>query len=196
MLKRKVADSIYDDLKLPNYDRLMEMDNSMCESITALPRGSEQGDVLLACMSTHFTYYQVQAKFKDITGAQFSEERYTEARKKMKSISGGLELKKLQRQQVNYKKNAVEKAVDFIFSESNIQILSWGTKEIMIGNKQLSIPKLCRKKIPMNILRAYHEYVIDKDSIGDSSFLKLVSTLTFNDMRSATSVDYATGILL
>ena len=91
---------------------------------------------------------------------------------------------------------ASQKAVDFIFSESNIQILSWGTKEIMIGNKQLSIPKLCRKKIPMNILRAYHEYVIDKDSIGDSSFLKLVSTLTFNDMRSATSVDYATGILL
>ena len=96
MLKRKVADSIYDDLKLPNYDRLMGMANSMCESTTALPRGSEQGDVLLACMSTHFTYYQVQAKFKDITGAQFSEERYTEARKKMMSISGSLELKKLQ----------------------------------------------------------------------------------------------------
>lgn len=90
MLKRKVADSIYDDLKLPNYDRLMGMANSMCESTTALPRGSEQGDVLLACMSTHFTYYQVQAKFKDITGAQFSEERYTEARKKMMSISGSL----------------------------------------------------------------------------------------------------------
>ena len=64
----------------------------------------------------------------------------------------------------------------------------------------------------MNILRAYRERYPDEEvsngeeeqpsmkrhaeAISDSSFLKLVSTLTFNDMRSATAVDYATGILL
>ena len=86
--------------------------------------------------------------------------------------------------------------MNFILSEDNVQVLSWVTKEVQIGNQEATLPKLCRKIILTNILRDYNESIPDEDSIGDSAFLKSVNTLTFNDMRSATSVNYATGILL
>ena len=86
--------------------------------------------------------------------------------------------------------------MNFILSEDNVQVLSWGTKEFQIGNQNATLPNICRKIIPTNILRAYNKSIPDKDSVGDSAFLKLVNTLTFNDMRSATAFDYATGIFL
>ena len=48
----------------------------------------------------------------------------------------------------------------------------------------------------MKILRDYCDHVIDEYLIDNSTFLKLVKILTFNDMRSVTAVDYVTGMLL
>ena len=194
-LKLKVAGSVYEEYGIPEDKRAMATVHSMCESIIALPKGSTQGDALLSCLCQHFTFKQLQNIFRQ-HDSNIGPERYTEGKKKMQSIKVGVELVKTKKVLTNYKQHAVEKAVDFILSEENIQVLSWGTKQVQIGKRTVSLPKLCRKRIPTNILRAYTESIQDEDSIGDSSFLKLVNTLTFNDMRSATAVDYATGILL
>jgi hypothetical protein len=210
MLKLQLWNRMCDLKYLPNYNQCAAMLQTMCTIINKLPRGSTQGDALLSCICEHFQFKQVQKLFGD-QGESLSKKRFVEARKKKKSLIVGVELVKQSRSVEQYKPNSVKKAVDYILSEDNIQILSWGTKKLMIGQQEYTIPKLCRKKIPTNILRGYREKYPDEDgidedgkiitglhedSIGDISFLKIVSTLTFNDTRSATAVDYATGILL
>eukprot|EP00957_Ditylum_brightwellii_P153668 11694586-Ditylum_brightwellii.AAC.1 len=64
-----------------------------------------------------------------------SVERYTEGKKKIRSIREGVELEKTKKVCINYKQHAVEKAVDIILSEDNIQVLSWGMKQVQIGKQ-------------------------------------------------------------
>ena len=58
------------------------MIDSMCESILALPKGSNQGDVLLSCLYEDFQFKQIVTIFG------------TEGKKKMKNIREGVELVK------------------------------------------------------------------------------------------------------
>ena len=122
--------------------------------------------------------------------------RFETAKKNLKCLQQGKEIRHTKRTIANYNKCAVEKAVDFILSSDNIQVLSWGHKNLTIGNQEVTLPKICRKRIPEYILRSYQEMLPKSKTIGASSFLKLVNAITFNDMKAATAVDYATGILV
>lgn len=88
----------------------------------------------------------------------------------------------------------MEKAVRFILSSKNTQLLSWGEITTMVGSKKVTLPKITRKKITKYIHDDYLEYTRgDSKIVSRSKIFEIIGT---DDMKAATAVDYATGILV
>ena len=92
---------------------------------------------------------------------------------------------------------AVEHAVKFILSPSNVGILSWGTKNIHLDGRRYVIPALCRKKCPARIFEAYCSIADDSQkSVKRARFLEMINLFTAGETKLIRSVDYVTGILV
>ncbi|KNC74732.1 hypothetical protein SARC_12728 [Sphaeroforma arctica JP610] len=96
-----------------------------------------------------------------------------------------------------FSESRLEAAIQFILSEENVCLISWGTKSLRIGrNEIVTLPTLTRRK-PAQVL--YKDYLVSADEdeqIGKTSFMKVVLSITNNDEKLITAVDYVTGCLV
>jgi hypothetical protein len=100
------------------------------------------------------------------------------------------------RQYEKYSNDKVHKAVDFILSESNVQMITWGTKTLLINSKEIIFPRLTRKKIMAHILRSYVETFSGIDRIGVTSPKQIVKVLRSHSQKANTAVDHVSGLLV
>ena len=67
----------------------------------------------------------------------------------------------------SYEKLAVERAGRFFLNESNVQLISWGTKIVLLDGRTVEFPKLVQKKHLERMLRDFMEYYPERgDCIG------------------------------
>ena len=132
---------------------------------------------------------------------------YRQARQDCELLHEGEDVMPKKRTLVRYDKGAVEDAVKFITSPSNVGILSWGTKLLVVDEKKYFIPALSRKR---NKARIYQSYVLwckanhpqsvrnenNYEGISRSKFMEIVAALTSGQARLIKSVDYVTGFLV
>jgi hypothetical protein len=95
-----------------------------------------------------------------------------------------------------YDDQYVIRAVDYILSETNVQHVSWGTKRIIIGNKEVIFPRLIRRRIIQQILMGYIDLYPHDQRIGNTSFKIVAKSITCHDQKAKSAVDYVSGILL
>ena len=132
---------------------------------------------------------------------------YRQSKRDCQLLDEGVEVMPKKRTIVRYDKGMVENAVKFIASPSNVAILSWGTKALVVDEKKYFIPALSRKR---NKARIYQSYVLwckanqfqnsenedTYEGVSKSKFMKMVSALTSGQSRLVKSVDYVTGFLV
>jgi hypothetical protein len=75
---------------------------------------------------------------------------------------------------MGFKKKSVLQAVNCILDDSNVQLVSWVTKKIILYGHEIEFPRLVRREVVERISIMYAEYYPDKhDSIGGTSFKKM-----------------------
>lgn len=123
---------------------------------------------------------------------------YRRAKEDLEVLLEGCPLEKKKRSLKRYDTEALEKAVQFIYSPSNIEILSWGTKTIKIDGEDYLIPSLCRKRNPKRIYEGYLPWCKKNGEaqLTRSAFLNILTELTGNETRIVRSVNYVTGFLV
>lgn len=94
----------------------------------------------------------------------------------------------------------IKAALNFIFQFPNIQMLSWGTKRIKVGNERLLFPALLRRKTSEKMYRDYVSSIqaISEDIIqtnttkplGRTVFLQIVDNVTRGQLKRKAAVDY------
>jgi hypothetical protein len=94
---------------------------------------------------------------------------------------------------------AIHATVDFILSEDNIQVLSWGTKTILrkIGKTKYKyiLPTLTRKKSRALMWQQYKQEFPEAE-VGRTIFMEIATLITSTDYKSITCVDYVLGNLI
>ena len=86
----------------------------------------------------------------------------------------------------------------FVFSRKNGQLLSWGTKDVAIDGKTVTLPAVTRKKKKDVLFRDYLTLWKDvgRNQIGRTFFLQVCSTLTARDSKRKSAVNYVVGELV
>jgi hypothetical protein len=97
---------------------------------------------------------------------------------------------------VRYDEQCVRRAVDYIFSDINVQHVSWGTKRIIIVKKEVIFPRLIRLRNVHHLLMGYIDLYPKDQRIGNTSFKLVAKSITCNDQKEKNAVDYLSGILL
>jgi hypothetical protein len=98
---------------------------------------------------------------------------------------------------MGFKKKSVLQAVNFILDDSNAQLVSWGTKKIILDGHEIDFPRLVRREVVERLSIMHAEYYPDKhDRIGRTSFKKIAKAIMHTDQKAKTAVDYVSGILL
>lgn len=97
-----------------------------------------------------------------------------------------------------FKTENLRKALLFMLHESNIGVLSWGTKTVGLSRtEKVTLPRMVRRKTDHDIYESYvAQYIEAADRIGRSSFYKIMKAVTSGGERLATAVDYVTGVLI
>jgi hypothetical protein len=89
-------------------------------------------------------------------------------------MSPGDELLPVLRYIMGFKKKSVLQAVNFILDDSNVQIVSWGTKKIILDGHEIDFPRLVRREVVERLSIMYAVYYPEKDDrTGSTSFKKL-----------------------
>ena len=97
----------------------------------------------------------------------------------------------------NYDIGALEYAIKWILSDSNICLFSWGTRSITAGDTTVSnFPSCARKKLPKQMYVDYVQAKKEEKLISCSRFYDFVNLLTVDNERVVRAVDYVQGMLL
>jgi hypothetical protein len=111
-------------------------------------------------------------------------------------MSQGEELLPELRYMMAFKKESILKAVNFILDDSNAQLVSWETTEIILDGHELDFPWLVRREVAKRFTMMYAEYYPDKhDRIGSTLFNKIAKAVTCTDQKAKTAVNHVSGIL-
>jgi hypothetical protein len=98
---------------------------------------------------------------------------------------------------MGFKKKSILQAVNFILDDSNVQLVPWGTKKIILDGHEIDSPRLVRREVVERLSIMYAEYYPDKhDRIGSTSIKKIAKAITCTYQKAKTAVDYVSGILL
>jgi hypothetical protein len=100
------------------------------------------------------------------------------------------------RSSARYDDQCVRRAVYYIISEKNVHHISWGTKRIIIGNKEVIFPRLIRRQIIQQILMGYIDLYPHDQRIGNTSFKIVAKSITCHNQKAKNAVDYVSGILI
>ena len=97
-------------------------------------------------------------------------------------------------------KDVVQSAVEFILSQDNVQILSWGNRSVRLSQTDsVELPKVIRRKLLSQIWSEYNQIQVSiedrKSMLKRTTFLELATKITFSDQKSITCVDYVEGNL-
>jgi hypothetical protein len=166
--------------------------NNMKSIIPVLPLKYVQRKVLMAPICATYPMGKTRAEI-DVGIKQFnSSPRHFEF------MSQGEELLPALRYIMGFKKKSVLQAVNFILDDSNVQLVSWGTKKIILDGHENDFPRLVRREVVVERLSIMHaQYYPEKDDrIGSTSFKKIAKAITCIDQKAKTAVDYVSGILL
>lgn len=165
----------------------------------SLPRQSVERRSLFAILAGNTKRKELSELTKATSSGKFvtNSEAYTFMVRDYEALRETQQLKAETRSCARYDRSVVEKAVRFILSPQNAQILSWGEMKTMVGSKEVCLPKVTRKKIAKYIWNDYEELTKhDEARVGRSSMMEIIGAITANDMKAVTAVDYATGILV
>lgn len=175
------------------------LERDMILTMQKLPRRSIERRTLGAILANSMTQKKLRLLCMSVTENEIAPKSTTFARMKKdcsRLASGGilsLDVKFARK----FDKDVAEKAVKYILSIENTQIIAWGERNIIVGNQKIVLPKITRKRIAKYMHDGYLAYTsADKERIGRSKFFEIVNALTANDMKSMTAVDYATGVLV
>ena len=185
-LKLSVAERI---LKRPDAKTRGGVIEKLWSGQKNLPNRSLQQDALLAVLASSLSNAQLKQSF------DIGSERAANLRRKYKFMCNGYEVMKPNRFYQRYDDNQVRSAVEYI--TENIQLLSWGTKKIKIDNNTIEIPRMLRTKKTRYMYRDYAKKCQDRGfpCVGQGTFEKICGTITANDTKARTAVDYASGPL-
>lgn len=94
----------------------------------------------------------------------------------------------------------ITRALRFLFTSNNIQLMAWGTKRLKIRGGNRRFPMLVRKACIEKIWRVYKEHSLTGNDSGKSmsrtTFTTIVSTLTTGDIEQRACVDYKLHVLV
>ena len=95
-----------------------------------------------------------------------------------------------------YSVDAVQRATDYILLDSNINVLSQETKKVTVNSKKEILPKLARKEKVETMLVDYRLEYPREFYIRELFFYSIVKTITNEDMKAKTTINYISGVLL
>lgn len=176
-----------------------ELQIQMIQHAARFKRRSIERRTLYAALSGTLTQAKLSALSKKVTDGAITIKpcTYASIRRDFTLLENGIELERDTKNSCKYSTAVVEKAVRFILSPQNTQILAWGERQITVGLKKVSLPKITRKRIPKYIYDGYLEHVQnDSESLKRTKMYEIIGAITANDMKAATAVDYATGVLV
>lgn len=165
--------------------------SNMKSIISVLPLKSVQRKVLMAPICATYPMGKTRAEI-DVGVKQFNS-----SRRHFEFMSQGEELLPALRYIMGFKKKSVLQAVNFILDDTNVQLVSWGTKKIILDGHEIDFPRLVRREVVERLSIMYAEYYPEKDDrIGSTSFKKIAKAITCTDQKAKTAVDYVSNILL
>ena len=128
------------------------------------------------------------------------------SRKHWDSILCHGEIPKVSRTRTRCSDQSIREALRFIFLPENVQLLSWGTKRMRVGDKWVEFPAVLRKATTEKLFRDYTSHNSggagrDNQSenvllLGRSSFIDIAEALTRGQQKRKAAVDYVLGTLV
>lgn len=110
----------------------------------------------------------------------------------------GDDLKVQNHSKARFKLENLRLALLYMLHESNIGVLSWGTKIVALSSSErYTLPRIVRRKTEQDIYQSYvRENSDESKRIGRSTFYKILKIVTSGGEKMATAVDYVTGVLI
>jgi hypothetical protein len=131
--------------------------NNMKSIISVLPLKSVQRKALMAPICATYPMGKTRAEI-DVGIKQFNS-----SRRHFEFMSQGEELLPALRYIMGFKNKSVLQAVNFILDDSNVQLVSWGTKKIILYGHEIDFPRLVRREVVGRLIIMYAEYYPEKD---------------------------------
>jgi len=190
-----LVDAVFSKSSSSDISALLKNMTDVCDSLS--PRSIQRG-VLVAVLYESYSLDSLNEIMSSDGSQKFiGEEGATTARKNFVVLKSGKEIQKKTYQSAHYKRDVVWNAVEFILSNNNTQVLSWGTRKININGKDVVLPRLVRKKVIEYMHKDYTvKYPAKEDRIGSISFKRIAQSITSHDSKATTAVDYVASVLL
>jgi hypothetical protein len=183
--------------------KVNKMNDLLVQMFKQAPKGSIQKRVLQAALvkglsSDDRVALETKHGVKIWKGQAYSDVRAL--------ISGDI-LSNASRTNKRFSDTGVMRAVMFITQRQNVGTLSWGVKKILIGEDEIELPKLVRRRGRKEIYEEYIKHchatcdtscvLNDRYAvIGTTSFYKIIGIVTSGDYKLLRAVDYVTGSLV
>ncbi len=185
------------------------------------PRLSVERRTVCAILASTMNKYQINKCGADQFEGSYSigTTSFGIAKEDAVTLDSGQKLKVTRNSRQNFDHAVVDNAIQFFLSESNVCVLSWGTKTIKLTNdEKVILPSITRKRTRTRIYAAYEQWCLESDAelsssatleealqareirrelvLGKSSSFAILKRVTNGQKRSLTAVNYMLGELI
>lgn len=168
-------------------------------------RHSSEFRLCRALLCNSFKRNKLNSLIKQTDQGYISYFNYQVGRSDFQKFRLGNRLVSTKRTLQRFRLEAVDQAVSFIYSPSNVSFLSWGSKLVIIDGVTKPFPLVNRKRSMIHIYEDYVKLKNDNNSVVNrelikpltkTSFLRVCRSITHQGTELRRAVDYVTGFLV
>lgn len=171
---------------------------NVADSYVKAAKASVEKRVLRACLSS-YPRGELQELSHSLPDFKISKDGFAAARRDLESLKEGRQITKALRSLSRFDPTAVEKAVEFILSPTNVSFLSWGTKKAHLDGNRVSLPAITRRRSRIAMFDDYADMTsssANEHALSRATFFRIASAITASDTKKRSAVDYVVGFLV